>query len=305
MRDRAGRGPRQPKPKRERVVANRPPLQRLQKLLAAAGYGSRREIEAWIRAGRISVDGVISTLGDQARGDELIRLDGHRLSSRRLTTPPTQILLYHKPEGEVVTRHDEEGRTTIFSSLPRPKQGGRWISVGRLDLNTSGLLLLTTDGELANRLMHPSNEIEREYAVRILGEIPEGALERLRAGVELEDGPARFERLAEAGGEGANRWFHVTLKEGRNREVRRMWEAVGVQVSRLIRIRFATITLPRGLHPGRARQATVDESRSLLAAAGVEPRPEPSTRPPAARQRRGQGPARRPQRPAGGGRGRS
>jgi 23S rRNA pseudouridine2605 synthase len=251
-----------------------PPLQRLQKLLASAGYGSRREIEGWIRDGRISINGTIANLGDQARGDEQILLDGHRLSSRRLSGPPRQLLLYHKPEGEVVTRHDEEGRTTIFSSLPKPAGGGRWISVGRLDINTSGLLLLTTDGELANRLMHPSQQIEREYAVRTLGEIPQEALARVASGVELEDGPARFEQINEAGGEGANRWFHVSLREGRNREVRRLWEAVGVQVSRLIRIRYGSITLPRHLRPGQARVATTAELNSLVALAGL-PREKP------------------------------
>ena len=248
---------------------------RLQKVLAAGGYGSRREIEEWIAAGRLSVDGTIATLGTRVHGDELIRLDGRKLSTKRLAGAPRQILLYHKPEGQVVTRRDEEGRETVFSRLPRPEQGGRWINVGRLDLNTSGLLIFTTDGELAHRLMHPSTEIEREYAVRVLGEVSEETIAALEHGVELDDGTARFERIKDAGGEGANHWYHVVIKEGRNREVRRLWESQGVTVSRLIRIRFGPITLPRDLRGGRYRAANYPERNQLLHAAGLPPEQKP------------------------------
>ena len=249
--------------------------ERLQKVLAAAGYGSRREIEGWIAEGRISIDGVIATLGTRVHGDELIRLDGRKLSSRRIEGAPRQVLLYNKPEGEVVTRHDEAGRDTVFKRLPEPEQGGKWINIGRLDLNTSGLLIFTTDGELAHRLMHPSSEIEREYAVRVLGEVDEATIAKLEEGVELEDGPARFARVKEAGGEGANRWYHVVITEGRNREVRRLWESQGVTVSRLIRIRFGPIALTRDLRSGRYRQANYPERNQLLHAAGLPPEAQP------------------------------
>ncbi|GAB6041952.1 23S rRNA pseudouridine(2605) synthase RluB [Endothiovibrio diazotrophicus] len=249
--------------------------ERLQKVLAGGGYGSRREIEGWIAEGRISVDGIIATLGTRVHGDELIRLDGRRLSTKRLEGAPRQVLIYHKPEGEVVSRSDEAGRDTVFSRLPRPEQGGRWVNVGRLDLNTAGLLIFTTDGELAHRLMHPSTEIEREYAVRVLGEVAPETITELEQGVELEDGPARFERIKDAGGEGANHWYHVVIKEGRNREVRRLWESRGVTVSRLIRIRFGPITLPRELRAGRYRQANYPERNQLLHAAGLEPEQQP------------------------------
>ena len=210
---------------------------RLQKALADAGLGSRREIEGWIREGRVRVNGKLAKLGDRIVAADHVRVDGKEIKRRPKRKSELRVIACNKPEGELVTRHDPEGRRTVFSRLPRLK-AGRWIAVGRLDINTSGLLLLTNDGELANRLMHPSREVEREYAVRILGAIPEGALTRLTHGIELEDGPARFEEIVESGGEGANRWFHVLLREGRNREVRRLWEAAGCRVSRLKRVRF-------------------------------------------------------------------
>lgn len=193
-----------------------------------------------------------------------ITLDGRSLKKlAHFRTGKRRVILYHKPEGELTTRKDPHGRPTVFESLPR-LHGSRWVSVGRLDTNTSGLLLFTTDGELANRLMHPSHEIEREYAVRVLGGVSDAQLTELRTGVQLEDGIARFDAIRESGGEGANHWYQVILKEGRNREVRRLWQAVGVNVSRLIRTRFGTVCLPRGLPRGAWREASAAELTNLL-----------------------------------------
>ncbi|AFL76109.1 23S rRNA pseudouridine(2605) synthase RluB [Thiocystis violascens] len=249
---------------------------RLQKLLAEAGLGSRREIEGWITEGRVRVNGTLAKLGDRATSADRIRIDSRDVKLKRQRETIPQIIAYHKPEGELVTRRDPEERPTVFRRLPRPKEG-RWIAVGRLDINTSGLILFTNDGELANRLMHPSREIEREYAARILGEIPDGTLERLTTGIELEDGPARFDAVTDQGGTGANHWFNVVLREGRNREVRRLWEAAGCTVSRLIRIRYGNIELGRRLFTGNWRPLTEEEQTALLALAGlsVPERPRP------------------------------
>jgi 23S rRNA pseudouridine2605 synthase len=245
--------------------------ERLQKILARAGYGSRRQLEDWIRAGRISVNGKPAELGLSITGADRIEIDGRPVAvAIALGQPVPRTILYHKPAGELTTRADPEGRPTVFDKLP-PLKTARWIAVGRLDLNTDGLLLLTTDGELANRLMHPSSEIEREYAVRVLGTVAPAVLERLLGGVELEDGRAAFASLRDAGGSGANHWYHVTLKEGRNREVRRLWESLGVAVSRLIRVRFGPIGLPRELRPGRHRPLTRAEVMALYRAAGLKP----------------------------------
>ena len=225
--------------------------EKLQKILARAGHGSRREIESMIAAGRVSVDGKVSTLGDRLilTSTQKIRIDGHLVSLKAANDAVCRVLAYYKNEGELCTRSDPEGRPTVFDRLPK-LHGARWIAVGRLDVNTCGLLLFTTDGELANRLMHPSREVEREYAVRIFGEIEEAKLRQLTRGIQLEDGPAAFKTLRYSGGEGINQWYNVTLTEGRNREVRRLWEAVGVQVSRLIRVRYGDIALPKGLPRG-------------------------------------------------------
>jgi 23S rRNA pseudouridine2605 synthase len=241
---------------------------RLQKALADAGLGSRRTIEGWIGEGRVRVNGDLAKLGDRVTTRDRIRIDGRdvKLKGRREGVP--QVIAYHKPEGELVTRRDPEERPTVFRRLPKPKQG-RWIAVGRLDINTSGLILFTTDGELANRLMHPSRAVEREYAVRILGDVPDGTLERLAAGIELDDGLAKFDAVTERGGTGANRWFHVVLREGRNREVRRLWEAAGCQVSRLIRIRYGNIELGRRLFAGNWRHLTLAEQNALTELAGL------------------------------------
>lgn len=278
--------------------------ERLQKFLARMGLGSRRQIEDWIRQGRITVNGVPVQLGASVNGAEKIGIDG-KLIQVRAFGQQRRVLAYYKPVGEIASRHDPEGRTTIFEHLP-PLRDGRWIVVGRLDLNTQGLLLITNDGELANRLMHPSSQVEREYAVRVLGEVTPDMLKRLREGVPLEDGLARFDEIREAGGEGANHWYHVVLKEGRNREVRRLWESQGVAVSRLTRVRFGPVTLRRGLHPGHWDELDEERMTELLQAVGYAPRPAPKPeprRPPASgrvwpdRPRGGRGPASGPRRP--------
>jgi 23S rRNA pseudouridine2605 synthase len=243
---------------------------RLQKALAEAGLGSRREIEGWIREGRVRINGNLARLGDRVQPSDRVQVDGKLVSGRPARQARVRVLAYHKPEGEVVTRRDPEGRPTIFRRLPGLRDG-RWIAVGRLDLNTAGLLLVTNNGELANRLMHPSREIEREYAVRIHGEVPPEALEQLVHGVELEDGPARFEEIVESGGSGSNQWFHVLLREGRNREVRRLWEAVGCEVSRLKRVRFGNVILEARPLPGQWRELTGEEVAELMVLAGLPP----------------------------------
>jgi len=242
--------------------------ERLQKVLAGAGVGSRREIEQWIRAGRISINGTVATLGQKITGREKILIDGRPVPALRKTRPSPRVLLYHKPSGEVCTRSDPEGRPTVFDHLP-PIQGSRWISVGRLDLATSGLLLLTTDGALANALMHPSREIGREYAVRVQGTVSDATLEQIRAGLPLEDGIAKFDRVERTGGEGSNQWFSVVVSEGRNRLVRRVWEAAQCRVSRLIRVRYGPIELARSLRPGHHRLLKDRELVALYEAAGL------------------------------------
>jgi 23S rRNA pseudouridine2605 synthase len=236
--------------------------EKLQKVLARAGKGSRRELEAIISAGRVSVDGKVAQLGDRVEGTEQIRLDGQLVTISTAKEQICRVLMYNKPEGEMCTRKDPEGRPTVFDRLP-PLESGRWIAVGRLDINTSGLLLFTTDGELANRLMHPSQQVEREYAVRVFGDIDEAMLQRLRHGVKLEDGLAKFTSIKYQGGEGRNHWFHVVLNEGRNREVRRLWESQEVQVSRLIRIRYGSINLHRQLPLGGWAELGLDDVNYL------------------------------------------
>ncbi|MCG8519786.1 MAG: 23S rRNA pseudouridine(2605) synthase RluB [Pseudomonadales bacterium] len=267
--------------------------ERLQKLLARAGLGSRREIESWIAEGRIKVNGEAAITGQKATTEDRVELDGRRVDLSSAAEVTRRVLVYNKPEGEVTSRQDPEGRPTVFDRLPRLKDQ-RWIAVGRLDINTTGLMLFTTDGELANRLMHPSHEIDREYAVRIFGEVDEAMIARLKEGVLLEDGMARFSDIAEAGGSGLNRWFHVTLMEGRNREVRRLWESQGVKVSRLKRVRYGPIFLPSRLSVGRweeAGQKAVDDlSRSVGLESVAIPAKTPGEKAAQDRQRRKQPP---------------
>lgn len=264
-----------------------PAGEKLQKVLARAGAGSRREMERWIVEGRVTIDGRAAKLGDRVSPNQTIRIDGRAIPAHA-TTPKARVLLYHKPEGEVTTRSDPEGRPTVFDNLPVLKHG-RWIAIGRLDINSSGLLLFTTDGALAHKLMHPSTQIEREYAVRVLGTVAPEALKQLTDGVELEDGPARFESLVDAGGTGVNRWYHVVIREGRHREVRRMWEAVGAKVSRLMRVRYGPVPLPRLLRPGRTHDLEAEGMNALYEAAGLAPPIKP--------RKAGRGPARSTQRP--------
>ncbi|EOC1278537.1 23S rRNA pseudouridine(2605) synthase RluB [Cronobacter turicensis] len=244
--------------------------EKLQKVLARAGHGSRREIEAMIEAGRVSVDGKIATLGDRVEVTPAlkIRIDGHLISVKESVEQICRVLAYYKPEGELCTRSDPEGRPTVFDRLPKLR-GARWIAVGRLDVNTCGLLLFTTDGELANRLMHPSQEVEREYAVRVFGQVDDNKVRELARGVQLEDGPAAFKTIRFSGGEGINQWYNVTLTEGRNREVRRLWEAVGVQVSRLIRVRYGDIPLPKGLPRGGWTELDLAQTNYLRELVGL------------------------------------
>jgi len=241
---------------------------KLHKVLAEAGMGSRREMEELIVAGRVSVNGEPAHIGQRILPADQVRINGKPVK-RKLPNRPPRILLYHKPAGEIVSHADPEGRPSVFDKLPQMKTA-KWLAVGRLDFNTEGLLLLTTSGDLANRFMHPRYSVEREYAVRVVGELTEGNRQKLLHGVELDDGPANFLRIQDGGGEGSNRWYHVALAEGRNREVRRMFEAAGLLVSRLIRTRHGTVTLPKGLHRGRWEELEDNQVRALLSSVGLK-----------------------------------
>jgi 23S rRNA pseudouridine2605 synthase len=243
--------------------------ERIQKVLARAGHGSRRQIEAWIQEGRLTINGKAAHLGDSLDAEDRVCLDDKPLRFE-LDIPP-RVIAYHKPAGELCSRSDPEGRPIIYDNLPHLKQG-RWVQIGRLDFNTSGLLLLTTDGELANRLMHPSAQIEREYAVRVLGEVEPEMLDNLRKGVLLEDGMASFARIKDAGGSGANHWYHVILKEGRKHEVKRLWASQGLTVSRLKRIRYGSIVLTARLAQQRWRELEDPEVMALMNQAGLNTR---------------------------------
>ena len=245
--------------------------EKLQKALARLGLGSRRQMEDVIREGRVSVNGTVATIGDRVgQGDE-IRVDGRLLRYTAENEKRRRILMYYKPEGEICSAHDPEGRPTVFERLP-PLNHDRWVMVGRLDINSTGLLLFTNDGELAHRLMHPSNEIEREYAVRVMGEVTPEIILNLKRGVMLEDGMAQFDDIVEKGGEGINKWYQVKLKEGRNREVRRLFESQGLKVSRLLRIRYGSVSLPRELRTGRYLELDRREIDTLAGLVNIRPR---------------------------------
>ena len=254
-------------------AASEEATQKLQKVLAQAGLGSRREMETWIRGGRVTVNGVTAQLGSRVQPRDDIHVDGRPVRIRAAARLP-RVLIYHKPEGEIVSREDPQGRPSVFDRLPALR-GAKWLAVGRLDFNTGGLLLFTTSGELANRIMHPRYELEREYAVRIRGRVAPANMEKLTRGIRLQDGPARFDSMAEEGGEGANRWYRIVLHEGRNRIVRRMFEALGITVSRLMRVRFGPVGLPPRLTRGHYAELSPEEVRRLLAAVGLRAPEEP------------------------------
>ncbi|KRB05613.1 pseudouridine synthase [Pseudomonas sp. Root68] len=248
-----------------------PAGEKLQKVLARIGVGSRRDVEAWISHGRIKVNGKDATLGQRVDMHDAITIDGKVIKREEAAESVRRVIMYNKPDGEICTRVDPEGRPTVFDKMPRPKEG-RWINIGRLDINTTGLLMFTTDGELANRLMHPSYEMDREYAVRVRGEVDDEMIERLKAGVVLEDGPAKFTDIKQApGGEGFNHWYHCVVMEGRNREVRRLWESQGLVVSRLKRVRFGPVFLNSDLPMGRWREMSQYEVDILSAEVGLTP----------------------------------
>lgn len=255
----------------EPIESPAPQGEKLQKVLARLGLGSRRDIESWISGGRVQVNGAVATLGQRVGRSDAIAVDGRLVKREEGAEHVRRVLIYNKPDGEICTRDDPEGRPTVFDRLPRPKEG-RWINIGRLDINTTGLLLFTTDGELANRLMHPSYEMDREYAVRVRGEVDDEMIERLKTGVMLEDGPARFTDVQEApGGEGLNHWYHCVVMEGRNREVRRLWESQGLVVSRLKRVRFGPVFMTSDLPMGRWREMTQPEVDILSQEVGLDP----------------------------------
>jgi len=243
------------------------PGEKLQKVLARSGLGSRREMERWIEAGRITVDGRPAKLGDRVESRVRIAVDGKPLDIA--PAEETRCILYHKPTGEVCTRNDPQGRRNVFQRLPKLKSG-RWISIGRLDFNTSGLLLFTTDGELANGLMHPSSNIEREYMVRVMGTVDEAMQQRMKEGVMLDDGIARFTDIQDGGGDGINRWYYVVLMEGRNREVRRLWESQGLTVSRLKRVRYGDVFIPSRVKQGQWIELESKEVKSLYRMASLQ-----------------------------------
>ncbi|MGE8524587.1 MAG: 23S rRNA pseudouridine(2605) synthase RluB [Acinetobacter pseudolwoffii] len=245
--------------------------EKLQKVLARVGLGSRRYMEEVIAAGRVSVNGQIAQVGERIEPGDELRIDGRKVAFQIEDEIRRRVIIYYKPEGEICSRSDPENRPTVFEQLPAIP-GDRWVMVGRLDINSTGLLLFTNDGELANRLMHPSNEIEREYAVRVMGEVTPQIKNTMLKGVVLDDGPAKFESFSELGGDGINRWFQVVVKEGRNREVRRIFESQGLKVSRLLRTRYGTVILPRELRTGRWIELDKNDIDNLTKAVELKPR---------------------------------
>lgn len=245
--------------------------EKLQKVLAGHGLGSRREMERWIEAGRIKVNGELATLGLRVSAEDKLSVDGRPLKAPAASQQRRRVIMFNKPEGVISTSSDPEGRKTVFASLPRI-QDARWIAIGRLDINTSGLMLFTTDGELANKLMHPSTQIEREYLCRVSGEVTDEIIEQLTQGVELEDGMAKFGAIRAQGGRGFNRWYSVVIQEGRNREVRRLWESQGLMVSRLKRVRFGNIPIPSILRLGDWLELPSADVEKLARSTGLKPR---------------------------------
>ena len=273
MRAQRQRRERVPEPASDALDAPSGP-QKIHKVLAQAGLGSRREMEDLIRAGKVKVNGALAQVGMRVQAGDLIRVGRRQVTVRDESKLP-RIILYHKPEGEIVSHDDPQGRPTVFEKLP-PMRRGKWLAVGRLDYNTSGLLIFTTSGELANRLMHPRYEVEREYAVRVIGKLTDDKVRQLEKGVRLEDGMARFEVLEERGGRGLNNWYRVVLREGRNRIVRRMFDAVGYKVSRLMRVRFGSVTLPFGLRRGGWRELDDQATATILEWSATLVTPEPA-----------------------------
>ncbi|MDY7547224.1 MULTISPECIES: 23S rRNA pseudouridine(2605) synthase RluB [unclassified Glaciimonas] len=264
--ERAGRNAPQKNVRRDLTAEDDAP--KLHKVLADVGLGSRRDMEELIIAGRVSVNGEPAHIGQRILPTDQVRING-KLLQRKVSKRPPRVLVYHKPSGEIVSHNDPDGRPSVFDRLPNMK-AAKWLAVGRLDFNTEGLLLFTTSGDLANKLMHPRYNIDREYAVRTLGELEQGMRQKLLAGVQLDDGTAQFSKIADGGGEGINKWYRVTIGEGRNREVRRMFEAIGLTVSRLIRTRYGAMTLPRGLKRGRWEELDENAVRAMMAANGLE-----------------------------------
>lgn len=246
--------------------------EKLQKVLARSGFGSRREMEKWISAGRVKVNGIVATLGDRVSSEDKVVVDGKKLAANDAASIPQTMLIYNKPIGEICSRHDPEGRPSVFDKLPQLHHA-RWVAVGRLDINTSGLLMFTTDGELANKLMHPSTEVEREYAVRVIGNVTKEAISNMHKGVMLEDGMANFTDIQYFSGEGANQWYHVVIMEGRNREVRRLWESQGIKVSRLKRVRYGSVFIPSVVKVGQFRELPASEVKEIYKFVGMHYRP--------------------------------
>jgi len=242
--------------------------EKVQKVLARAGFGSRRELEEWIKQGRVKINGNVAKIGDRVSKGDALLVDGKKVNPNSAVTEMQRVLLYNKPEDEICSRKDPEGRTSVFDRLPKITHG-RWVAIGRLDINTSGLLLFTTDGELANRLMHPSSNIDREYAVRVMGDVTQEVIDNMMKGVMIDDHLCRFTDIQYFAGEGANRWYHVVLMEGRNREVRKLWESQGIRVSRLKRVRYGPIFIPSKVKKGEFFELPKEEMALLYKAVNL------------------------------------
>ncbi|MDP1931647.1 MAG: pseudouridine synthase [Gammaproteobacteria bacterium] len=242
--------------------------EKIQKVLARAGFGSRRELEEWIKQGRVKINGIVATIGDRVSKGDALLVDGKKVNPNSAVTEMQRVLLYNKPEDEICSRKDPEGRASVFDKLPKITHG-RWVAIGRLDINTSGLLLFTTDGELANRLMHPSSNIDREYAVRVMGDVTQEVIDNMMKGVMIDDHLCRFTDIRYFAGEGANRWYHVVLMEGRNREVRKLWESQGIRVSRLKRVRYGPIFIPSKVKKGDFFELPKEEMALLYKAVNL------------------------------------